>query len=161
MLKYKPVTVEKLICTCDRCGRVMEEGAAFIEWQERFIISFRAGYGSEFGDGNYIEGDFCQTCIQSVLGKWLRITADDPFDSKHKPAHGAEKILQPYQFNQQLEQQNIQTELTSILKEVSSRDEKRKLIAERLGVTEDQVVGIALDNLLQSTEAKQTSAAAD
>ncbi len=71
MLKYQPVTVEKLVCTCDRCGRVMEEGLADLEWQERFIISCRCGYGSVFGDGNLVEGDFCQECIQAVLGKYL------------------------------------------------------------------------------------------
>lgn len=162
MLKYHPVTVEKLICTCDRCGRAMEDNEKeFIEWHERFIISFRAGYGSEFGDGNYIEGDFCQTCIQSVLGKWLRITSDDPFDANHKPTNEAEKILQPYQFNKLQEQRQKQAELTATVNDSGERDEKRKQLAEKLGVTEEQIVDIVLDCLLQSIVAKQTSAPAD
>jgi hypothetical protein len=54
----------------------MEQDSDNVEWQERLIISFRAGYGGIFGDGNFVEGDFCQECIQAVLGKWLRITDD-------------------------------------------------------------------------------------
>jgi hypothetical protein len=158
MLKYQPVTVEKLVCTCDRCGRAMEEGFADLEWQERFIISFRCGYGSVFGDGNLVEGDFCQECIHAVLGKYLRVTSDDPFDAKHELSNEAEKVLQPYQFKKLLEQKRMQSEITSIFKESGERAEKRKQIAERLGVTEEQVGAIALDYLLQATEKKQTLA---
>jgi hypothetical protein len=156
MLKYKPVTVEKLVCTCDRCGRVMEEGLADFEWQERFIISFRGGFGSVFGDGNLVEGDFCQECIHAVLGKYLRVIIDDPFEAKHQQSNDAEKILQPYQFNKLLEQKRMQSEISSIFKESGERAEKRKQLAERLGVDENQVGAIALDYLLQATEKKQT-----
>lgn len=91
------VISEKNNFSCDRCGCSLSQEGDEMEWQERFIISFRAGYGSVFGDGNYIGGGFCQTCIQDVLGKWLRVTSDDPFDASHKPGSDPEKILQAYQ----------------------------------------------------------------
>jgi hypothetical protein len=96
------VITESNIFTCDRCGCSLSEVDDEMEWQERFIISFRAGYGSVFGDGNYIEGGFCQKCIQEVLGEWLRVTSDDPFDSSHKPGLDVEKILQAYQLKKLL-----------------------------------------------------------
>jgi hypothetical protein len=160
MLKYKPVTVEKLVCTCDRCGRAMEEGLADFEWQERFIISFRGGFGSVFGDGNLVEGDFCQECIHAVLGKYLRVIIDDPFEAENELSNDAEKILQPYQFKKLLGQKRMQSEITSIFKESGERAEKRKQLAERLCVSEDQVGAIALDYLLQSLEKKQTKESA-
>ena len=97
MLKYKSVTVEKLICTCDRCGCVMGKDKSISEWQERFIVSFRAGYGSVFGDGNYVEGVFCQECIHALLGQWLRVIEDDPFNAQYKSDCEPEKFLQENQ----------------------------------------------------------------
>ena len=58
--------------SCDRCGLVMEQHAVDCEWQERLVASFRGGWGSVFGDGNLVQGDFCQNCIKEVLGPWLR-----------------------------------------------------------------------------------------
>lgn len=154
MLRLKPVTVEKLVCTCDRCGREMEQDSDDFEWQERFILSFRAGYGSIFGDGNFVEGDFCQECIKAVLGKSLRITDDDPFDSQHKPLNQADKIYQPYQFKEVIKARTRMNQISGLFQGVGERDEMRKTLAERLGVAEDQVTMIAYSHLLQATETK-------
>ena len=154
MLQYKPVTLEKLICVCDRCGKSMEQGIAEIEWQERFIISFRAGYGSIFGDGNLVECDLCQDCIQSTIGKWLRITQDDPFQANHKLTNEPEKLLQPYQYRKVLEGTRMQSEITALFKGSGEMQEKRRQLAERLGVPEEQVAAIAYDYLLQATAIK-------
>ena len=157
MLRFKPVTVEKLVCTCDRCGRAMEQDSDDREWQERLIVSFRAGYGSIFGDGNFVEGDFCQECIRTVLGKWLRITDDNPFDSRHKPLNEADKIYQSYQFKEVSKTRSQMNQITGLMKGLGERDEMRKTLAERLGVAEDQVTTIAFSQLLKATEPKSKS----
>ena len=161
MLRFKPVTVEKLVCTCDRCGRAMEEDSGDCEWQERLIISFRAGYGSIFGDGNFVEGDFCQQCIKDVLGKWLHVTFDDPFDSRHKPLNEASRIYQPYQFKQVIKTQGLMAEVKAMGKNLGNLDRMRKELAERLGVAEDQVPTIAFEHLLRATEPKEAAQAQD
>ena len=139
MLECKATTlVEKFVFTCGRCGRVMGQGNDISEWQERFIISFRAGYGSIFGDGNYVEGVFCQECIQSLLGQWLRVTEDDPFKTKYKSDCQAEKLLQSYQLKDTLEY----SEASEIEETIRVGDEEKsnftqlKQLAERLGVLE-------------------------
>lgn len=147
---------EKSVCTCDRCGRVMEKDVVDGEWQERLIIAFRGGFGSVFGDGNLVEGSFCQECIQLLLGKWLRITNDNPFEQRHKLANDPEKGLQPYQSKMQEIDPRVQTTIVELF--LASRDlwGKNRELAERLGVSEDQVVSIAFDHLLQATESNQT-----
>lgn len=152
MPQFKAVTVERLIFTCSRCGCAMSKEDDMMEWQERFIISFRAGYGSVFGDGNYIEGGFCQECIQSVLGQWLRVTDDDPFDAKYKPVSQAEKFLQSYQFAKLLENRVRLDEIAEIVSVGEKVRPKRELLAERLGVPESQVALIAYEYLMRATE---------
>lgn len=97
MLHIRPVTVERVICTCDRCGKEMDENSTDCEYQERLTISFRAGYGSVFGDGNLVEADFCQQCIHDVFGKYLTITADHPFRPGKKPESTHWRAFQQYQ----------------------------------------------------------------
>lgn len=84
---------------CVRCGRALNKEDDLMEWQEQLVISFRAGYGSVFGDGNYVEGCFCQQCIRKTLGSWLQITADDPFDPQYKTNLDAKNIFQPNQLS--------------------------------------------------------------
>jgi hypothetical protein len=91
--------VERCVCTCDRCGREMTFEEHTSDWQERFAIRFRGGYGSVFGDGNIVEGDFCQQCIHDTLGKYLRITQDGPFDCQYEQDGEPEKIYQSYQLD--------------------------------------------------------------
>lgn len=154
MLQFKSVSVERLIFTCDRCGCSMSAEDDVMEWQERFIFSFRAGYGSVFGDGNYVEGDFCQKCIQSVLGKWLRVVDDDPFESRHKPSQAAEKIFQSYQFQKNQEEKRLHAEIADIANDGNEIRQMREKLAERLGVAVDQVNSIAYDFMMQNTESK-------
>ncbi len=63
--------IQETIVRCDRCGRDMVDRGNDCEWQERMVIHFRAGYGSIFGDGNLVDGDFCQHCVNATLGKYL------------------------------------------------------------------------------------------
>lgn len=58
---------------CNRCGRDL---TADTEKHESLEIAFVAGYDSVFGDGNKVEGDFCQHCIQELLGQWLCIRTE-------------------------------------------------------------------------------------
>lgn len=156
MLRYKEVVVERLLCTCDRCGKDLHKNEDDVmDWQERFVVSFRGGYGSVFGDGNYVEGDFCQECIAEVLGKWLRVTDDDPFNSKVKPENEAEKIMQPYQFKKHLEEEKRRRELEGLLKKASDRQRQEELVAAKLGISIEQVSGIALTCLLEKLEKEE------
>jgi len=152
MLQYKPVTVERLICTCDRCGKTIDQETDVMEWQERFVISYRAGFGSVFGDGNIVEADFCQDCIKSVLGKWIRVVQDDPFEHQKKPTSYSSKLLQPYQQKIQDEAVRMNKELTDIFKGSDERSEKRKQLAERLDISSSLVDMVAIDHLLAATE---------
>ena len=67
-------------CNCHRCGRDLNPNTATFEAQESLVISFRAGYGSIFGDGNIVSSILCQHSINEVLGSWLDIKQDDPFN---------------------------------------------------------------------------------
>lgn len=95
--RTKTVTVTETITTCDRCGRSMIPNDQDCEHQERIAIRFRAGYGSVFGDGSLVEGDFCQHCVKDVLGPWLRVTPDDPFEPAHRLEGEAKGAFQEYQ----------------------------------------------------------------
>ena len=113
------ITIERTVCTCDRCGREITQEEKPDEWQERFAIRFRGGYGSVFGDGNTVEGDFCQNCIHDVLGKYCRIKIDDPFRPELQLHGEPEKIYQPSQldFNEQAEafRQRVEDEIATSL----------------------------------------------
>lgn len=90
-------TVTETITNCDRCGREMVPNDQDCEHQERITIRFRAGYESVFGDGNLVEGDFCQHCLREVLGEWLRVTKDDPFEPQHSLEGQPAGAFQEYQ----------------------------------------------------------------
>lgn len=81
--RTKTITVTETYVTCDRCGREMHPNNQDCAHQERLAVRFRAGSGSVFGDGSLIEADICQHCVRHVLGEWLRVTPDDPFEHKH------------------------------------------------------------------------------
>ena len=83
-VRTKTVTRPETYVTCDRCSREMLPGDLDCEHQERLTVGFRAGYSSVFGDGNLVEVDMCQHCIKEVLGPWLRVTEDDPFERRHR-----------------------------------------------------------------------------
>lgn len=69
--EVRNVEVQQLTqCVCDRCGRDLMDDD---EKHECLSISYVAGYGSVFGDGKTVEGDFCQHCVKDVLGQWLTI----------------------------------------------------------------------------------------
>lgn len=84
--------------SCGRCGRDLGESSAIFEHQERLAIRFRGGYASVFGDGNLVEADICQHCLNDVLGPWLRITEDDPFEPRKSLRGEPAGAWQEYQF---------------------------------------------------------------
>jgi hypothetical protein len=107
MHQTRTKTIQEEIVVCDRCHREMGPDNKDFELQERTAIRFRGGYGSIFGDGNLVEADICQNCLQEVFGKYLRITEDDPFDPKHKLSDEACKAYQEYQLQQILATENF------------------------------------------------------
>ena len=50
---------------CDRCGK--EASRSETEFHEMTSIVFKAGYGSIFGDGNHVEIDLCQHCLNVLI----------------------------------------------------------------------------------------------
>jgi hypothetical protein len=74
IIRRKTIKVDEVVAVaCDRCGREISADDG-IEWPERLTISFRAGYGSIFGDDRQVECDLCQHCLKEALGQWLRIS---------------------------------------------------------------------------------------
>jgi hypothetical protein len=61
---------------CDRCGHVMDESDHRSGYNNLTMLRFRAGYGSKFGDGSYIEGDFCDACLFELLVPYVRVIDD-------------------------------------------------------------------------------------
>lgn len=121
MRQTRTRTIQEEIVVCDRCHREMDPESTDLEWQERIAIRFRAGYGSVFGDGNLVEADICQYCLQEVFGKYLRITEDEPFDPRHKLGDEASRAYQEYQLQQILATENF---LKNFREAVQARQEK-------------------------------------
>lgn len=61
---------------CDRCGHAMDEAEPHSGYNNLTLLRFRAGFGSRFGDGNYVEGDFCDACLFELMAPYLRIIDD-------------------------------------------------------------------------------------
>ena len=57
--------------TCDKCGVEVDAIFDVFEAQEFLHIEFTCGYGSVFGDGACMSGDFCQNCVKELLGEYL------------------------------------------------------------------------------------------
>lgn len=62
---------------CDRCGHTMDESDHRSGYNNLTMLRFRAGFGSKFGDGSYIEGDFCDACLFELLAPYVRVIDDD------------------------------------------------------------------------------------
>jgi hypothetical protein len=67
---------------CDRCGHVMDEADIGSGYNNVTLLRFRAGYGSEFGDGQYIEGDFCDACLFELFGRYVRVIDGEVADPR-------------------------------------------------------------------------------
>lgn len=61
---------------CDRCGHVMDEADHKSGYQNLAMVRFRAGYGSRFGEGSCVEGDFCDACLFELLAPFVRVIDD-------------------------------------------------------------------------------------
>ncbi len=61
---------------CDRCGHVMDESGPPSGYNNLTMLRFRAGFGSRFGEGSFIEGDFCDACLFELLSPYVRIVDD-------------------------------------------------------------------------------------
>lgn len=82
MQKVKRKKVEELVVTkitCDCCGKSYKtKGINLLETQEFLSWEHSCGINSQFGDGNVLRLDLCQTCVDEVLGKYLKIEPGDP-----------------------------------------------------------------------------------
>jgi hypothetical protein len=59
--------------TCDRCGMTAKyEDDTILEAQEFLHWNHVGGYGSVFGDGDVLELDLCQKCVEELLGDFIR-----------------------------------------------------------------------------------------
>lgn len=61
---------------CDRCGVEMDEADPKPGYNNLALLRFRAGFGSRFGEGNYVEGDFCDACLFELLAPYTRAIDD-------------------------------------------------------------------------------------
>lgn len=77
MRHFTTQTVQDEVLVCDRCGK--ENDIRTLDRKQAFSFSFRGGYGSTFGDGNLIEGDFCDQCIRDTLGQHFHVSGADLF----------------------------------------------------------------------------------
>lgn len=76
MKKFKEVIEKNLVLetiTCDCCKKEFELKKDDMEIQEMHHIGFTGGFDSVFGDGNFVECDLCQRCLDKLVGKYLRI----------------------------------------------------------------------------------------
>lgn len=74
MIKYKTFMKEHFevdYIECDSCNKKIDQSDR-IELQETLYISFIAGYGTVFEDGEEYETQLCQHCVKKILGKFLR-----------------------------------------------------------------------------------------
>jgi hypothetical protein len=62
---------------CDRCGHVMDESDHRSGYNNLTLLRFRAGFGSKFGEGSYIEGDFCDACLFELISPYVRVIDDE------------------------------------------------------------------------------------
>lgn len=62
---------ELLGVICDRCHAQLFDS---VELGEVLHIRLRAGYGSEWGDGNVVELDLCDACAHGLLSPHARVS---------------------------------------------------------------------------------------
>lgn len=75
---YRDEQVKRTVVTgfeCNRCGQFYPADD-FVEMQERLSWVNACGFGSVFGDGNRVELELCQSCVQAVLGEYLTVHED-------------------------------------------------------------------------------------
>lgn len=79
MITYKEV--KEIVCkTCDKCKATYNKDGdivEMVEFQEFLDWEMRAGYGSEFGDGNLLSLNLCQACQKEILGKYIQVVEPD------------------------------------------------------------------------------------
>jgi len=76
--------LEAVVCDCCKVLYYSEFYAPdnynpnhFGELDEFLHVDFTGGYFSIFGDMSKVQGDFCQTCVKKLLGKFLTVKDDD------------------------------------------------------------------------------------
>ncbi len=92
ILKRREITIpgEMTAFECDVCRRRYDPTTKntydglqdSIEVNEVHAISFEAGYGSVFGDGNTVECEVCQHCLKRLLGDYMRVQERETVDEK-------------------------------------------------------------------------------
>lgn len=112
------MTVQPHTSSCSRCSRNLDAHSEIDEFQESITIHFRAGYGSVFGDGNVVHATLCQYCVKELLGQWLKVREDDPFQPaiRMTAPRGA---YQPHQLEAAAERQGVSPDdLKSLFKQL-------------------------------------------
>lgn len=91
---------------CDRCGCVMDQENRESGYNNLTLLRFRAGYGSRFGDGNLVEGDFCDGCLFDLMGRYVRVIegSDVPESDDVFRADSPRRLYAEYQMTQTLAQ---------------------------------------------------------
>lgn len=91
---------------CDRCGRVMDQESRESGYNNLTLLRFRAGYGSRFGDGNLVEGDFCDGCLFDLMGRYVRVIegSDAPQSDDVFRADSPRRLYAEYQMTHTLAQ---------------------------------------------------------
>ena len=79
--------------TCDCCNTTYKyDDTNIFETQEFLTYENDAGYGSVMGDGNQIRGDFCQHCVQKLLGPYLRVVGSYIYGEVYDPPRRLDEI---------------------------------------------------------------------
>lgn len=59
--------------TCDRCAGSLDKESGLSLYKPAFFrFAFQGGCDSIFGDGCWIEAEFCRGCIEQVFGPYIR-----------------------------------------------------------------------------------------
>lgn len=78
MKKYEEVerTETKVVeITCDKCGKTANDKQFVYGGIPMHSISITGGFNSTWpGDLTTIEADFCEDCLEELLGDYIRVT---------------------------------------------------------------------------------------
>ena len=79
----KDMYVKKLLsCTCDICKKEYIDDT--FEFQEMLHIHNTGGYGSIFGDGDDIDLDICQHCLNNIITKFGIVNYINRYNDDHE-----------------------------------------------------------------------------
>lgn len=78
MKKYEEVETTKtkvVEITCDKCGKTADDKQFIYGGMPMHSIEIHGGFNSTWpGDLTVVEADFCEDCLQEVIGEYIRVT---------------------------------------------------------------------------------------